>query len=164
MPGENGMKAIYLALIAASAFLACARAEDARMAYKSVAGDSQSILLTAPVCGTDSTGAPLLCGSGNNALLAYRAADGQSQTILPIVPVCSVTADGVPQTCDFSSGTTDLSAYLTKAAAQAEYPQLTAQNSFTAEQHFAYAYFADPDSNVQRDAKFGDKGIAVGGA
>lgn len=111
----------------------------------------------------DSSGAPVLCGGGGNGNLAYKDASGQYQTILPVVPVCSVTADGVPQTCNFSSGTTDLSAYLTKTDAQAEYSQLAAQNSFTAEQHFAYAYFADPDNNVQRDAKFGDKGIAVTG-
>ncbi|MFT9361595.1 hypothetical protein [Acetobacter okinawensis] len=106
---------------------------------------------------------PFFAGEGGNGNLAYKDSSGQYQTILPVVPVCSVTADGVPQTCNFSSGTTDLSAYLTKTDAQAEYSQLAAQNSFTAEQHFAYAYFADPDNNVQRDAKFGDKGIAVTG-
>lgn len=138
-------------------------AADARIAFKTTGGQVQSVLLTAPVCGTDASGSPLLCGSGGSALMAYKTTGGQYQSILPIVPVCSVTADGTPETCDFSGGSADLSAYLTKTDAQAEYPQLTAQNSFTAEQHFSYAYFADPDNNVQRDAKFGDKGIAVGG-
>ncbi|MCP1214148.1 hypothetical protein [Acetobacter okinawensis] len=156
------MKRIF-ASIALLALGLPAYAEDARIAVTTASGQAAPVTLTAPVCGVDSSGAPVLCGGGGNGNLAYKDASGQYQTILPVVPVCSVTADGVPQTCNFSSGTTDLSAYLTKTDAQAEYSQLAAQNSFTAEQHFAYAYFADPDNNVQRDAKFGDKGIAVTG-
>ena len=161
MTGDS-MKRIF-ASIALLALGLPAYAEDARIAVTTASGQAAPVTLTAPVCGVDSSGAPVLCGGGGNGNLAYKDASGQYQTILPVVPVCSVTADGVPQTCNFSSSTTDLSAYLTKADAQVEYSQLAAQNSFTAEQHFAYAYFADPDNNVQRDAKFGDKGIAVTG-
>lgn len=161
MTGDS-MKRIF-ASIALLALGLPAYADDARIAITTASGQSAPVTMTAPVCGVDSSGSPVICGGGGSGNLAYKDAGGQYQTILPVVPVCSVTADGVPQTCSFSGGTTDLSAYLTKADAQAEYPQLAAQNNFTAEQHFAYAYFADPDNNVQRDAKFGDKGIAVGG-
>lgn len=161
MTGDS-MKRIF-ASIALLALGLPAYADDARIAVTTASGQSAPVTMTAPVCGVDSSGSPVICGGGGSGNLAYKDASGQYQTILPVVPVCSVTADGIPQTCSFSGGTTDLSAYLTKADAQAEYPQLAAQNSFTAEQHFAYAYFADPDNNVQRDAKFGDKGIAVSG-
>ncbi|QHC34174.1 hypothetical protein [Komagataeibacter xylinus] len=144
-----------------------AHATDARMAYKSVGGQYKAVAAVAPTCGVSSAGAPLVCTADGtagtaDARMAYKMANGQYQAVIPTVPVCSVDSSGVPQICDFSS-TPDLSSYLTTTAAAATYSQLSGGNSLLGEQRFASAYFADPDQGVSRDAKFGDKGIAVRG-
>lgn len=142
-------------------------ATDARLSYKTADGSTANAAIISPVCSVSSDGTPETCSkalsaetstSGN---MSYVTAGGMRMTVTPFVPVCSVV-DGVPQICDLNQ-TPDLSAYLTITAAQSSYAQLAVQNSFTAEQHFANAYFADPDQGVSRDAKFGDRGIAVGG-
>lgn len=119
-------------ILASAALLALwlpAYADDARIAITTASGQSAPVTLTAPVCGVDSSGAPVICGGGGSGNLAYKDASGQYQTILPVVPVCSVTADGIPQTCNFSSGTTDLSAYLTKTDAASTYATIAAMNA-----------------------------------
>ncbi|WP_139313003.1 hypothetical protein [Novacetimonas hansenii] len=141
-----------------------ARASDARLSYKTSSGQYASVLATAPTCGVQSDGTPLLCtASGTagttDARMAYRLPNGQYQSVMPTVPVCSVDSSGVPQICS----TPDLSSYLTATIAAETYSQLSGGNSFLGEQRFASVYFADPDNNVSRDAKFGDKGIAVSG-
>ena len=142
-------------------FPACAYATDARMSYVTPAGNTQALGMVSAICGVDSSGNPLQCSSNTVADNEYTALSGLSARLGYIVPVCSVV-DGVPQVCDFNS-TPDLSSYLTTTTAQSTYAQLAIQNNFTAEQHFANAYFADPDQGVSRDAKFGDRGIAVVG-
>jgi len=161
-------KSIFLAAILGilSASLT-AHATDARMAYKSVGGQYKAVEAVSPTCGVSSAGAPLVCTADGtagtaDARMAYKLPNGQYQAVIPTVPVCSVDSAGVPQICDFSS-TPDLSSYLTTAAAAATYSQLSGGNSYLGEQRFASVYFADPDNNVSRDAKFGDKGIAVSG-
>ena len=156
------MKRILLATAAGIILPSLAWAGDARLTYTTASGAKQALGMISAVCGTDSSGDPTQCVSGDTAASEYTTLGGSTGYLGYIVPVCSVV-DGVPQVCDFGGDTPDLSAYLTTATAATTYAQLAAQNSFTAEQHFANAYFADPDQNVSRDAKFGDRGIAVKG-
>lgn len=165
---ETAVKnAVIGAIFAILSLPAVSYATDARLAYKATDGQYKAVMATAPTCGVSSSGTPLVCdasgtASTSDARMAYKMANGQYQAVIPTVPVCSVDSSGVPQICDFSS-TPDLSSYLTTTAAAATYSQLSGGNSYLGEQRFASVYFADPDNNVSRDAKFGDKGIAVRG-
>lgn len=161
------MRKFLLATAAGLILPSLAWATDARLTYKTASGMYAQAAIGAMTCGVNSSGVPQLCQTDGvtssdttSALITYQTASGQWATALPTVPVCGVT-DGVPQICTFSDP--DMSLYLTTATAATTYAQLADQNSFTAEQHFANAYYADPDPGASRDAKFGDKGIAVGG-
>lgn len=125
-------------------------AEPAPLSYKDGAGKNQRVpMVVQPNA------------DGTLPVASYIAADGKRYAPQVQAVICS-EIDGAPQLCP-ASGSADLSLYLTIAAASQTYAKLAVSNSFLGEQDFAYAYFADPDPNVQRDAKFGDKGIAVSG-
>lgn len=152
-----------LFLFSALVYPAVSYATDARMSYTNAAGATQALGMLSAVCGLDSSGEPKQCVTGDTAANEYTSLSGATNYLGYIVPVCSVV-DGVPQVCDFSGGgTPDLSGYLTTTDASQTYAQLSGGNSYLGEQRFASVYFADPDNNVSRDAKFGDKGIAVRG-
>lgn len=102
-----------------------AYAADGIISYKKSDGTVATASVVAPVCSSDN-GSPVTCANGLSAeagssgLINYKNASGMMMSAIPVVPVCSVNSDGVPQICDMIS-TTDLSAYLTTAAAATTY-------------------------------------------
>lgn len=156
------MKKLFLAMVVGLFLPSLTWAADGRILYQGRNGMLTAAKVAAVACGTDSNGIPTVCGTTDtDARLSYAGRDGFQKQAQVFAPICGVDSSGIPQLCSFS--TPDLSAYLTTAAALKTYAQLAARNSFTSEQQFANAYFADPDQGVSRDAKFGDRGIAVGG-
>ena len=100
-------------------------------------------------------------GSTATSPYIYSNASGVLTLIGPFT-ASSISASSSAYVPD-TAITDNTTAALNTETAASRFAQLAIQNVFNSEQHFAYAYFADPDQGVQRDAKFGDKGIAVSG-
>lgn len=102
-------------------------AADGRISYVTADGSNANAAVVSPVCSVSSDGTSETCADGLSAsvsssgLMSYKTASGMVMGVLPVVPVCSVNSAGVPQICDMSGGTSDLSAYLTTAAAATTY-------------------------------------------
>ena len=122
-------------------------------------GNGQSLILYPSTTGTY----PFLTASDASTVTMKTSAGGDASLagIYNLTSSGAVTAKTLTGDISASTvGSQTASAIATLANGAAQVAQ---QNSFSSEQHFAYSTFTDPDSDVIRDAKFGQHGIAVSG-